>query len=96
MTRRSFPIARIILRRDSAFWAAASDRVTRPIFVTPSTRWATESPKRSRTSSSVAIVSSTVSWRSPVVTVSSSRFQSARRKATFSGWTRYGSPDLRT
>ncbi len=95
MTRRSFPIARIILRRDSAFWAATSERVTRPILVTPSTRWATESPKRSRISSMRrhrvldGVVEEPGGHRLLVeVPVGE---ENRRRSA---GWIRYGSPDI--
>ncbi len=85
ITRMSLPMARIIFRRDSAFWSATSEMTTRLILVTPSTSWATFSPNSSRISSMVATVSSTVSWSKPVETVSSSMFQSARMKETFRG-----------
>jgi hypothetical protein len=57
-----------------------------PIFVTPSTSVATSGPKRSPIWSSVASVSSTVSWSRPVTTLGTSRRMSAMIPATFSGW----------
>ena len=44
----------------------------------------------------VVRVSSTTSWRSPAAMATTSSFMSARRCATSSGCTRYGSPEWRT
>ena len=63
--------------------------------VTPSTSVATSSPKRSRTSSSDALVSSTVSCSSAAHSVSVSRRMPAQIFATPTGWTMKSSPDLR-
>ncbi len=93
----SFAIATTILRKFSACfssWVFAA--LYWDSFVTPSTRSAISGPNSSAISFFVASVSSIVSWRSPVTTDDSSSFSSARMPATSSGWTRYGSPDLRS
>ena len=64
-------------------------------FVTPSTTAAMSSPKRSRTSSIEAEVSSTVSCRSAAQSVSVSRRMDAQIRATPTGCTMNSSPDLR-
>ena len=64
-------------------------------FVTPSTRPATSSPNSSRTSSSEALVSSTVSCRSAAHSVSVSRRMPAQILATPTGWVMKSSPDWR-
>ena len=63
--------------------------------VTPSTRFAISSPKRSCTSSSEAEVSSTVSCSSAAHSVSVSRRSPAQTLATPTGWLMKSSPDLR-
>ena len=63
--------------------------------VTPSTRPATSSPNASRTSSSDAVVSSTVSCSSAAHSVSVSSRMPAQIFATPTGWTMKSSPDLR-
>ena len=63
--------------------------------VTPSTSVAISSPKCSRTSSSDALVSSTVSCSSAAHSVSVSRRRPAQIFATPTGWTMKSSPDLR-
>ena len=63
--------------------------------VTPSTMAAISSPKRSRTSSIEAEVSSTVSCSSAAHSVSVSRRMLAQMRATPMGWTMKSSPDLR-
>ena len=64
-------------------------------FVTPSTRPAISSPNASRTSSSDALVSSTVSCRSAAHSVSVSRRMPAQIFATPTGWVMKSSPDWR-
>ncbi len=63
--------------------------------VTPSTRPAISSPKRSRTSSIDALVSSTVSCSSAAHSVSVSSLMPAQMRATPTGCTMKSSPDLR-
>ena len=63
--------------------------------VTPSTRPATSSPNASRTSSSDAVVSSTVSCSSAAHSVSVSSRMPAQIFATPTGWTMKSSPDWR-
>ena len=63
--------------------------------VTPSTSPATSSPNASRTSSSDAVVSSTVSCRSAAHSVSVSSRIPAQIFATPTGWTMKSSPDWR-
>ncbi len=63
--------------------------------VTPSTSAAISSPKRSRTSSIEAEVSSTVSCSSAAHSVSVSRRMLAQMRATPTGCTMKSSPDLR-
>eukprot|EP00967_Tisochrysis_lutea_P115236 scaffold184460_cov30-Tisochrysis_lutea.AAC.4 len=55
----------------------------------------TSGPNRSVSWSSVAPVSSTVSWSSPVMTVDTSAPCWANMLATSSGWVTYGSPECR-
>ncbi len=88
-------IAMIILRKFSAWRSARLLKLICPILVTPSTSVAISPPKMLCTCSSVVSVSSTVSCRRPVATLGTSRRRSAMMPATSSGWTRYGSPDLR-
>ena len=63
--------------------------------VTPSTRPATSSPNSSRTSSSDAVVSSTVSCSSAAHSVSVSSRMPAQMRATPTGWVMKSSPDWR-
>ena len=63
--------------------------------VTPSTRPATSSPNSARTSSSDAVVSSTVSCSSAAHSVSVSSRMPAQIFATPTGWTMKSSPDWR-
>ncbi len=92
----SFAIATTILRKFSACFSSwVLPALNFDSFVTPSTSSAISGPKSSEISSLVASVSSIVSWRRPVTMDASSRRISARMPATSSGWTRYGSPDLR-
>jgi hypothetical protein len=64
--------------------------------VTPSTSWAISSPKRSRTSSRLALVSSTVSCSNAAHSVAVSNRSPAQIRATPSGWVMKSSPDLRS
>ena len=77
-------------------WASSRDWKVIPVsFVTPSTIAAISSPKRSRTSSIEAEVSSTVSCSSAAHSVSVSRRMLAQMRATPIGCTMKSSPDLR-
>ena len=96
MTRRSSVIARSIFRNVSACCASFDVKAYLPIFVTPSTRCATSGPKSPVSFSFVTDESSRTSWRRPAAIDASSSFISARIIATFSGWTRYGSPEERS
>jgi hypothetical protein len=95
ITRMSRAIASSILRKFSACFSSRDVKLIWPIFVTPSTSVAISVPKSDSTWSSVASVSSTVSWRSPVAMLGTSSRMSAMMLATESGWVRYGSPDAR-
>ena len=89
-------IAISILRKFSA-WRSRSDvNSIFAILVRPSTRKATGSPNRRRSSSEVVSVSSIASCSRPAATVTSSMRISTRMPATSSGWTRYGSPESRS
>ena len=77
-------IATIILRMVSA--CAESPYLTLSSLVTPSTSWATSSPKSARTCSRVYDVSSTVSCSSAATSVGSVMPMSARIVVTASGW----------
>ena len=92
----SLDIARNIFLRFSACLSSLFLNFRDPSFVTPSTRRPTSSPKSFIRSSSVYSVSSTTSWRSPAIMVSSSMPRSASISATAMGCIRYGSPDLRS
>ena len=83
-TRMSRDIATIILRIVSA--CAESPYLTLSSLVTPSTSWATSSPKSARTCSRVYDVSSTVSCSSAATSVGSVMPMSARIVVTASGW----------
>ena len=83
-TRMSRAIATIILRMVSAW--AVSPYWTFSSLVTPSTSWATSSPKSERSSSRVYGVSSTVSCSSEATRVGSVMPMSARIVVTASGW----------
>ena len=83
-TRMSRDIATIILRMVSA--CAESPYLTLSSLVTPSTSWATSSPKSARTCSRVYGVSSTVSCSSAATSVDSVMPMSARIVVTASGW----------
>ena len=63
--------------------------------VTPSTRLATSGPNSASTSSSEALVSSTVSWSSAAHSVSESSRRLAQILATPSGWVMKSSPERR-
>src|SRR5439155_1101163 len=76
--------------------ASLSDWKVIPVsLVTPSTRLAISSPERSRTSSRLADVSSTVSCRRAAHSVSVSSRRPAQILATPTGWVMKSSPDLR-
>ncbi len=94
-TRRSSAIATKNLRKLST-WRSWPRYLSLPSFVTPFTRKSTFSPKSSRTSSSVASVSSRVSWRSAAMIVSRSMPSFAQFCATASTCIKYGSPLLRS
>ena len=81
----SSTIASSILRKFSACRSSLLENGMALIFVTPSTMWATSSPKASRMRSGVVRVSSTTSWSSPADTHTASSFMSARISATSSG-----------
>ncbi len=83
-TLMSRDIATIILRIVSA--CAESPYWTLSSLVTPSTIWATSSPKSSRHCLSVYGVSSTVSWSSAATSVGSVIPMPARIVVTASGW----------
>ncbi len=83
-TRMSRAIATTILRMVSA--CAESPYLTLSSLVTPSTSWATSSPKSARSSSSVYAVSSTVSCSSAAISVGWVMPSSARIVVTASGW----------
>ena len=81
-------IARSILRKFSACFSSREVTLSWPIFVTPSTSPAISSPKSSSSCGSVASVSSTVSWRSPVAMLGTSSRRSAMMPATCTGCVR--------
>ena len=83
-TRMSRDIATIILRMVSA--CAESPYLTLSSLVTPSTSWATSSPKSALTCSRVYGVSSTVSCSRAATSVGSVMPMSARIVVTASGW----------
>ena len=80
----SLDIATTILRTVSA--CAACPYTTLSSLVTPSTRFATSSPKSARSAVSVYAVSSTVSCSSAAARVGGGMPSSARMVATASGW----------
>ena len=95
-TRMSFDMARNILRSVRACFSSMELTLMEVSFVTPSTSSATVSPKRSRTSSRVTGVSSTVSCSSAAQMGSASMRRSfARMNATSTGWLMYASPERR-
>ena len=77
-TRMSSAIARNILRMFSACCCSWLSVLNLESFVTPSTRWATSTPKRSSRSASVYSVSSGMSCSSAAWTATGSRPSSAR------------------
>jgi hypothetical protein len=83
------------LRKFSAWRSSRVVQEILPSLVTPSTRKATSGENWVWISSTVAWVSSTQSWSSPAQTLGTSRRRSVMIDATESGWTTYGSPDLR-
>ena len=86
-TRMSLDMARNILRSVRACFSSMELTLMEVSFVTPSTSSATVSPKRSRTSSRVTGVSSTVSCSSAAQMGSASMRRSfARMNATSTGW----------
>ena len=84
----SSTIASSILRKFSAWRSSLDENGIAPSFVTPSTTWAMSAPNSSLIRSIGVCVSSTMSWRSPEATATTSSFMSASRSATSSGWTR--------
>ena len=83
-TRGSWAMAMTIFRMVSA--SAAAPSATLSSLVTPSTRWATSSPKSLVRSSREYSVSSTVSWSSEAMMVVVSMPISAAMVATARGW----------
>ena len=79
-------MARIILRRLSAFCSSRLVKSSLSSLVTPSTSWATSSPNSVRMVSSVmSLQSSTVSCRKPAAMVGASIIRSVRMLATDTG-----------
>ncbi len=82
----SSDMARTSLRKFSACFVWSDCSSMRDSLVTPSTRRPISGPNRRSISSSVATVSSTVSWRRPVMIEAPSSFICARMPATSTGW----------
>ena len=80
-------MARIILRRVSAWRSSRSVKSSWPSLVTPSTSMATSSPNSWRMVSRVTpSQSSTVSWSRPAAMVGASMPISVKMLATYTGW----------
>ena len=82
----SLELATRNLRKFSAWRVSVDGRASSESLVTPSTSRATSAPNRRSISSSVATVSSTVSWSSPVTIDAASSLSSERMPATSTGW----------
>ena len=86
ITRGSEAMETSILRYVSAWRCSRVCEGRSAIFVTPSTRKATSSPKSFPISATGISVSSTTSWSTPAITVASSMPFSARMRQTSKGW----------
>ena len=82
----SLDVAKINFLKFSALESVDALSSNAEILVTPSTKLATSSPNSFLTVAYVTLVSSIVSWRSPVVIVALSNFNSVKIFATATGW----------